>query len=121
VPATGGARAVPPASTSPRAAGPPAATTSPRARLSRQESNLSENSFQTPPQTPTLNFIPRQISESYQQLGGEAGSAASERKTSVRALQQAQYSQLGQPAPPGPNGAQQAAKPGPRTQNKSAR
>ena len=56
----------------------------------------SENSFQTAASDPAVNLIPRQISESYQQAPGE--SAALERKTSVRALQQQQYSALlGQP------------------------
>merc|ERR1719285_637087 len=87
-----------------RTPGPPSsALHSPRARgappLGRQDSSRSvhsENSFQTASSDPAINFIPRQISESYQQVPGET--AALERKTSVRALQQQQYSALlGQP------------------------
>ena len=91
-------------------------------KLARQDSsrsNHSENSFQTASSDPQINFIPRQISESYQMAAPE--SAAHERKSSVRALQQAQYSALLAPGQPtGPNGAQQT-KQGARTQNKSVR
>lgn len=87
-------------------------------RLAREDSsrsNHSENSFQTASSDPQINLIPRQISESYQQLpAGE--SAALERKSSVRALQAAQYSAL--PGPGGPNGQPRAAA---RTHHKSGR
>ena len=79
---------------------PAAAEEAPRAdldpELRRQDSarsNHSDNSFQTAHSTPQLSFIPRQISESYQQLGVPE-SQAGERKSSVRALQAAQYSAL---------------------------
>ena len=76
-------------------AGAPRAA-APDPELRRQDSarsNHSDNSFQTAHSTPQLNFIPRQISESYQQLGVPE-SQAGERKSSVRALQAAQYSAL---------------------------
>merc|ERR1719187_1999308 len=101
---------------------------SPRVRapnLSKQESSCSvqsENSFQTAASDPAVNLIPRQISESYQQAPGE--SAALERKTSVRALQQQQYSALlGQPGSatgPIPSTAQPKMAPG-RTQSRGPR
>ena len=93
--------------------------------LSKQESSCSvqsENSFQTAASDPAVNLIPRQISESYQQAPGE--SAALERKTSVRALQQQQYSALlGQPGSatgPIPSTAQPKMAPG-RTQSRGPR
>merc|ERR1719348_792922 len=112
-----------------RTPGPPtSALHSPRARappLGRQDSSRSvhsENSFQTASSDPAINFIPRQISESYQQAPGET--AALERKTSVRALQQQQYSALlGQPGTatgPVPSTAQPKMAPG-RTQSRGPR
>ena len=113
-----------------RTPGPPSsALHSPRARgaplLGRQDSSRSvhsENSFQTASSDPAINFIPRQISESYQQVPGET--AALERKTSVRALQQQQYSALlGQPGTatgPVPSTAQPKMAPG-RTQSRGPR
>ena len=112
----------------PRTPGPSSAQ-SPRARappLGRQDSSRSEvhseNSFQTASSAPAINFIPRQISESYQQAPGE--SAALERKTSVRALQAQQYSALlGQPGTatgPVPSTAQPKMAPG-RTQSRGPR
>lgn len=116
----------PPAARTP---GPPtSALHSPRARappLGRQDSSRSvhsENSFQTASSDPAINFIPRQISESYQQVPGET--AALERKSSVRALQQQQYSALlGQPGTatgPVPSTAQPKMAPG-RTQSRGPR
>jgi len=49
----------------------------------------SDNSFQTASSDPQINFIPRQISDSYKMIPPE--SAALERKSSVRALHQQQY------------------------------
>jgi len=56
------------------------------------KSNRSENSFKTASSDPQINFIPRQVSDSYKLVPQE--SAALERKSSVRALQQQQYSAL---------------------------
>eukprot|EP00092_Neocalanus_flemingeri_P019066 GFUD01020655.1.p1 GENE.GFUD01020655.1~~GFUD01020655.1.p1 ORF type:complete len:712 (-),score=139.07 GFUD01020655.1:319-2454(-) len=56
------------------------------------KSTRSENSFKTASSDPQLNFIPRQVSDSYKLVPQE--SAAIERKSSVRALQQQQYSAL---------------------------
>jgi len=101
---------------SPRARAPPLGSP---AGLGRQD---SENSFQTASSDPAINFIPRQISESYQHVQGET--AALERKTSVRALQQQQYSALlGQPGTatgPVPSTAQPKMAPG-RTQSRGPR
>lgn len=102
-------------------ASPPGRSRGGHPRLTREDStrsNHSENSYQTASSDPQINLIPRQISESYQQLpAGE--SAALERKSSVRALQAAQYSALlGQQSAPGPNGQPKAAA---RTHQKSGR
>lgn len=56
------------------------------------KSNRSDNSFKTASSDVQINFVPRQISESYKHIPPE--SAALERKSSVRALQQQQYSVL---------------------------
>jgi len=91
-----------------------------RARLQREDSardNVSENSFQTASSDPQINLIPRQISESYQQLP-QAESKALERKSSVRALQAAQYSALRAHQPQGSNG---HSRPANRTQAKGGR
>lgn len=77
----------------------------------------SDNSFQTASSDPQINFIPRQISDSYKMIPPE--SAALERKSSVRALQQQQYVALNAGGGGSDNGAphKQPA----RTQNKSVR
>jgi len=56
------------------------------------KSNRSDNSFKTASSDVQINFVPRQISESYKHVPPE--SAALERKSSVRALQHQQYSVL---------------------------
>lgn len=89
-------------------------------RLLREDSSRSvhsETSFQTASSDPQVNLVPRQISESYQQLP-VAESAALERKSSVRALQAAQYSALHSAQQSGPNGQPKAAA---RTHQKSGR
>lgn len=78
------------------------------------KSNRSENSFKTASSDPQLNFIPRQVSDSYKLVPQE--SAAIERKSSVRALQQQQYSALNTVN----NNGSVNQKPN-RTQNKSVR
>jgi len=78
------------------------------------KSNRSENSFKTASSDPQINFIPRQVSDSYKLAPQE--SAALERKSSVRALQQQQYSALNTVN----NNGTVNQKPS-RTQNKSAR
>lgn len=88
-------------------------------RADSLRSNHSENSFKTASSDPAINFIPRQTSEFYQQLAVPE-SAASERKTSVRALQQAQYSALNvQPSAARANSPRPCAPA--RTQNKNVR
>jgi len=79
------------------------------------KSNRSENSFKTASSDPQINFIPRQVSDSYKLVPQE--SAALERKTSVRALQQQHYSALNQV---NNNGTPVNQKPN-RTQKKSPR
>lgn len=74
----------------------------------------SDNSFQTASSDPQINFIPRQISDSYKMIPPE--SAALERKSSVRALQQQQYVALNA----GSDNGTQHKQPS-RTQNKSVR
>jgi len=78
------------------------------------KSNRSENSFKTASSDPQINFIPRQVSDSYKLVPQE--SAAIERKSSVRALQQQQYSALNAVN----NNGTVNQKPN-RTQNKSVR
>jgi len=78
------------------------------------KSTRSENSFKTASSDPQLNFIPRQVSDSYKLVPQE--SAALERKSSVRALQQQQYSALNAVN----NNGSVKEKPN-RTQNKSVR
>jgi len=78
------------------------------------KSNRSENSFKTASSDPQINFIPRQVSDSYKLVPQE--SAALERKSSVRALQQQQYSALNTVN----NNGTVSQKPS-RTQNKSVR
>jgi len=56
------------------------------------KSNHSENSFKTASSDVQTNYIPRQVKENYKHIPPE--SAALERKSSVRALQQQQYSVL---------------------------
>jgi len=78
------------------------------------KSNRSENSFKTASSDPQINFIPRQVSDSYKLVPQE--SAALERKSSVRALQHQQYSALNAVN----NNGSVNVKPN-RTQNKSVR
>lgn len=52
----------------------------------------SENSFQTASSDVQVNYIPRQIKDNYKAV--PPGSAALERKSSVRAIQQQQYNAL---------------------------
>jgi len=118
----GGPRGGQPVLPRPQSASPPPAPTphqTPLARADSLRSNHSENSFKTASSDPAINFIPRQTSEFYQQLAVPE-SAASERKTSVRALQQAQYSALNvQPSVARANSPRPCAPA--RTQNKNVR
>jgi len=97
---------------------PSATTVSKDPETTSLKSNRSDNSFKTASSDPQINFIPRQVSESYKRAPQE--SAALERKTSVRALQHQQYSALNAVNNNNNNGSV-SQKPSRTQNNKSAR